>query len=163
MANTSLPNLTERTATANTDLIHVNSGGTDYKETKANFLSDVNSSINSLNNSLANNGAIDGVRVITASSNFRYVRIKRESVSTSFYGLGLIIHYGNSRSCIFSIGPNTPNILPLGSNTPTGTYSYSSGVNTAVIDLGASGQGIVILGGTLGRSSNTTIELLASL
>lgn len=52
MANTSLPNLTERTATANTDLIHVNSGGTDYKETKANFLSDVNSSINSLNNSL---------------------------------------------------------------------------------------------------------------
>lgn len=53
MANTSLPNLTERTATANSDLIHVNSGGTDYKETKANFLSDVNSSITSLNNSLA--------------------------------------------------------------------------------------------------------------
>lgn len=52
MANTSLPNLTERTATANSDLIHVNSGGTDYKETKANFLSDVNSSITSLNNSL---------------------------------------------------------------------------------------------------------------
>jgi len=52
MANTSLPNLTERTATANTDLIHVNSGGTDYKETKANFLSDVNSSISALNNSL---------------------------------------------------------------------------------------------------------------
>ena len=54
MANTSLPNLTERTATANSDLIHVNSGGTDYKETKANFLSDVNSSITSLNNSLTN-------------------------------------------------------------------------------------------------------------
>lgn len=54
MANTSLPNLTERTATANSDLIHVNSGGTDYKETKGNFLSDVNSSITSLNNSLAN-------------------------------------------------------------------------------------------------------------
>lgn len=53
MANTSLPNLTERTATANTDLIHVNSGGTDYKETKGNFLSDVNSSISALNNSLA--------------------------------------------------------------------------------------------------------------
>ena len=53
MANTSLPNLTERTATASSDLIHVNSGGTDYKETKANFLSDVNSSITSLNNSLA--------------------------------------------------------------------------------------------------------------
>lgn len=54
MANTSLPNLTERTATANSDLIHVNSGGTDYKETKANFLSDVNSSISALNNSLTN-------------------------------------------------------------------------------------------------------------
>lgn len=54
MANTSLPALTERTATANSDLIHVNSGGTDYKETKANFLSDVNSSISALNNSLAN-------------------------------------------------------------------------------------------------------------
>lgn len=54
MANTSLPNLTERTATANTDLIHVNSGGTDYKETKGNFLSDVNSSISALNNSLTN-------------------------------------------------------------------------------------------------------------
>ena len=57
MANTSLPNLTERTATANTDLIHVNSGGTDYKETKGNFLSDVNSSITSLNNSLENSYA----------------------------------------------------------------------------------------------------------
>lgn len=59
MANTSLPNLTERTATANTDLIHVNSGGTDYKETKANFLSDINSSITSLNNSLANSLFVD--------------------------------------------------------------------------------------------------------
>lgn len=65
MANTSLPNLTERTATANTDLIHVNSGGTDYKETKANFLNDVNSSITSLNNSLTNirtNGQFLGYR-----------------------------------------------------------------------------------------------------
>lgn len=52
MPNQSLVDLTERTATADTDLIHVNSGGTDYKETKGNFLSDVNSSINSLNNSL---------------------------------------------------------------------------------------------------------------
>lgn len=38
MANKSLTDLTERTATADSDLIHVNSGGTDYKETKANFL-----------------------------------------------------------------------------------------------------------------------------
>lgn len=59
MANTSLPNLTERTATANSDLIHVNSGGTDYKETKGNFLSDVNSAITSLNNSLANSYIAD--------------------------------------------------------------------------------------------------------
>lgn len=38
MANKSLTDLTERTATATTDLIHVNSGGTDYKEKKLNFL-----------------------------------------------------------------------------------------------------------------------------
>lgn len=37
MANKSLTDLTARTATADSDLIHVNSGGTDYKETKANF------------------------------------------------------------------------------------------------------------------------------
>lgn len=34
-----LTELTARTATAGTDLIHVNSGGTDYKQTKADFLS----------------------------------------------------------------------------------------------------------------------------
>lgn len=33
-----LTELTARTATADTDLMHINSGGTDYKETKANFL-----------------------------------------------------------------------------------------------------------------------------
>lgn len=38
MANKSLTDLTARTATADSDLIHVNSGGTDYKETKLNFL-----------------------------------------------------------------------------------------------------------------------------
>ncbi len=38
MANKSLTDLTARTATADSDLIHVNSGGTDYKETKFNFL-----------------------------------------------------------------------------------------------------------------------------
>lgn len=83
MANTSLPNLTERTATANTDLIHVNSGGTDYKETKANFLSDVNSSISALNNSLANirtNGQFLGymdkyTTNISISSDNSYARI----------------------------------------------------------------------------------------
>lgn len=41
MANTSLPDLTERTATSDSDLIHVNSGGSDYKQTKANFTSDL--------------------------------------------------------------------------------------------------------------------------
>ena len=67
MANTSLPSLTERTATANSDLIHVNSGGTDYKETKANFLSDVNSSIYALNNSLTPSSTIDAFSI--ANSN----------------------------------------------------------------------------------------------
>ena len=38
MANKSLTDLTARTATADSDLIHVNSGGTDYKETKRDFL-----------------------------------------------------------------------------------------------------------------------------
>ena len=160
-----LYNLTAVTTVNDSDLLHVNQGGvsSDRKVTKQNLLKEVNSSISSINSSLANNGAIDGVRVVTAGANFRYIRIKRESASTSFYGLGLAIMYGNESSCIFSIGPSTPSIKPLGNQTPTGTYSYSSGVNTAVIDLGASGQGLVILGGTLGRSSNTTIELLASL
>lgn len=38
MANKNLTDLTARTATADSDLIHVNSGGVDYKETKVNFL-----------------------------------------------------------------------------------------------------------------------------
>lgn len=38
MANKNLTDLTARTATADSDLIHVNSGGTDYKETKRDFL-----------------------------------------------------------------------------------------------------------------------------
>lgn len=54
MPNQSLTDLTERSATADTDLIHVNSGGTDYKETKANFLSNITSSISSINSSLSN-------------------------------------------------------------------------------------------------------------
>ena len=36
-----LPDIPERTATADTDLVHVNSGGSDYKQTKANFTSDL--------------------------------------------------------------------------------------------------------------------------
>lgn len=36
-----LTDLAERTATADTDLMHINSGGTDYKETKANFVKDL--------------------------------------------------------------------------------------------------------------------------
>ena len=38
MAKKSLTDLTSRTATAATDLMHINSGGTDYKQTKDNFL-----------------------------------------------------------------------------------------------------------------------------
>lgn len=78
MANTSLPNLTERTATANTDLIHVNSGGTDYKETKANFLSDVNSSITSLNNSLTKYYDAPAVASVTIGSS-GYTELSRPS------------------------------------------------------------------------------------
>ena len=54
MANKNLTDLTARTATADSDLLHVNSGGTDYKETKANFLSNITSSISSINSSLTN-------------------------------------------------------------------------------------------------------------
>ena len=54
MPNQSLTDLTERSTTADTDLIHVNSGGTDYKETKANFLSNITSDISSINSSLSN-------------------------------------------------------------------------------------------------------------
>lgn len=79
MANTSLPNLTERTATANSDLIHVNSGGTDYKETKANFLSDVNSSISALNNSLTNSSisvnAGNSAVTVTRSNSYKWGNI----------------------------------------------------------------------------------------
>lgn len=38
MANKSLTDLTALTATADSDLLHINSGGTDYKESKSNFL-----------------------------------------------------------------------------------------------------------------------------
>ena len=38
MANKSLTDLTARTATADSDLLHINSEGTDYKETKIDFL-----------------------------------------------------------------------------------------------------------------------------
>lgn len=38
MANKSLTDLVARTATALTDLLHINSGGTDYKQTKHDFL-----------------------------------------------------------------------------------------------------------------------------
>ena len=41
MANKSLTDLTARTATADSDLLHINSGGTDYKETKADFADDL--------------------------------------------------------------------------------------------------------------------------
>ena len=41
MANQSLTDLTARTSTADSDLIHVNASGTDYKQTKQNFISDL--------------------------------------------------------------------------------------------------------------------------
>lgn len=117
MANTSLPNLTERTATANSDLIHVNSGGTDYKETKANFLSDVNASINSLNNSLANTlgkypsniASFSEFDALATSGGFHTFR-----TSASFacgngtmpnYGRGLIMNYTSTDSSFIICSP----------------------------------------------------------
>lgn len=41
MANKNLTDLTARTATADSDLLHINSGGTDYKETKGDFCKDI--------------------------------------------------------------------------------------------------------------------------
>ena len=38
MANKSLTDLTARTSTEDTDLIHVNASGTDYKQTKSDFM-----------------------------------------------------------------------------------------------------------------------------
>lgn len=67
MANKSLTDLTARTATADSDLIHVNSGGTDYKETKANFLSNITSSISSINSSLTNSLVVGDPYVASVS------------------------------------------------------------------------------------------------
>ena len=41
-----LTDLTARTATADTDLMHINSGGTDYKETKADFTKNLSKYVN---------------------------------------------------------------------------------------------------------------------
>lgn len=70
MANKNLTDLTARTATADSDLIHVNSGGTDYKETKANFLSNITSSISSINSSLAKSSvSVTPVSGVTVNAN----------------------------------------------------------------------------------------------
>lgn len=107
MANTSLPALTERTATANSDLIHVNSGGTDYKETKANFLSDVNASINSLNNSLTNSLPTSAIVAITPTGCSNY-----PNYGNSYYykrGNQVFVHIGvqgltpNSQTYVFTL------------------------------------------------------------
>ena len=52
MANQSLTDLTARTSTADTDLIHVNSGGTDYKQAKSDFTKDIVTKITFNNTSL---------------------------------------------------------------------------------------------------------------
>lgn len=62
MPNQSLVDLMERTATADTDLVHVNSGGTDYKQTKANFLADYVSEIE-FNNTSALTTQVDALPV----------------------------------------------------------------------------------------------------
>lgn len=100
MANTSLPNLTERTATANSDLIHVNSGGTDYKETKGNFLSDINSSISALNNSLtkssgtfsANNGTVSSDKLYKFNDLvvFQFTFVASSNIPSGSSGQGFV-------------------------------------------------------------------------
>lgn len=118
MANTSLPALTERTATANSDLIHVNSGGTDYKETKANFLSDVNASINSLNNSLANSlvknpsniTSYNEFDALATSGGFYAFRLSASftigGVALPNYGRGLIMNYSSTDSSFIYVSPD---------------------------------------------------------
>lgn len=118
MANTSLPNLTERTATASSDLIHVNSGGTDYKETKANFLSDVNSSITSLNNSLANSlvknpnniTSYNEFDALATSGGFYTFRLSASfsigGVALPNYGRGLIMNYSSTDSSFIYVSPD---------------------------------------------------------
>lgn len=56
-----LPALDERTATARSDLMLINSGGADFKETKENFLADVYSSIDTVNGNLRNSFACDEI------------------------------------------------------------------------------------------------------
>lgn len=133
MANTSLPNLTERTATANSDLIHVNSGGTDYKETKANFLSDVNSSITSLNNSLATKtGTYKNAPDFSGA--YPSVTIRQSGHVVSIYGfintLNISITSGNKLGTVSGVSLPVQTIRVLcnyGDNAyTTGTPTYMS-------------------------------------
>lgn len=122
MANTSLPNLTERTATANSDLIHVNSGGTDYKETKANFLSDVNASINSLNNSLANKSSIKYINgtenvTFTIPASGYYQLQRPDAVQGKNVFAIAVVSWGSNTGAFW--------IMPYG----TSTYDYVVGTS----------------------------------
>ena len=131
MANTSLPNLTERTATANSDLIHVNSGGTDYKETKGNFLSDVNSSISALNSSLANLTSTGDTYVGTGATTITLKRfpalvVFRGSGNTS-HGIILCSSPSVSPFLIYEKNEGSATNLSLSGNTLSVTFSSTRG------------------------------------
>ena len=68
MANRSLLDLTELTTTADTDLLHVNSGGTDYKESKEKFVQDLAQRTTFVNTS----SILDQVAALTGSNKQYY-------------------------------------------------------------------------------------------
>ena len=118
MANKNLTDLTARTATADSDLIHVNSGGTDYKETKANFLSNITSSISSINSSLANSlvknpsniASYNEFDALATSGGFYAFRLSASftigGVALPNYGRGLIMNYSSSDSSFIYVSPD---------------------------------------------------------
>lgn len=130
MANKSLTDLTARTATADSDLIHVNSGGTDYKETKANFLSNITSSISSINSSLANTSLKYSDHTYTGTftpNSSGYVKLG--SIPTDFgvsinnYFVGFLIRgwSGGQGALTLAIGSNGTDLYLLSSSTTSVT------------------------------------------
>lgn len=128
-----LTQLTARTATADSDLIHVNSGGTDYKETKIDFLK--NSFIvkaYSANYTIAGNTGL----IITAND-------LGLSVPSGYTAIG-ITHFTSGNSSVYVRGVNsraagTTGSLYLYNVTGTSisstcyvTYLY---VRTGMVDL----------------------------
>lgn len=79
----SILDLTARTATADSDLLHINSGGTDYKQTKARFCNDIVQYID-----FANTSSLTGQCDTLGSS-----------VKSPAYFAGKINSYGHQSAC----------------------------------------------------------------